>query len=85
LGIYKISILSKNIDKIILSSGRRFYLNSLIKFLEKKFILNINKNYSFNKKNFKVIGSNNMAKKLINYKPKKTLIDVCKEILNVHK
>ena len=81
-GIYKISVINKNIEKIILSSGKRFYLNSMIDFLEKKFNLRINKNnLSNDKKNFKVIGSNYLAKKILNYKSRKTPIDVCKEIL----
>lgn len=81
-GIYKISVIDKNIEKIILSSGKRFYLNSIINFLEKKFDLKINKNnLSKDKKNFKAIGSNYLAKKILNYKSKKTPIDVCKEIL----
>ena len=81
-GIYKISVIDKNIEKIILSSGKRFYLNSIIDFLEKKFDLKINKNnLSKDKKNFKAIGSNYLAKKILNYKSKKTPIDVCKEIL----
>ncbi len=81
-GIYKISVIDKNIEKIILSSGKRFYLNSIIDFLEKKFDLKINKNnISKDKKNFKAIGSNYLAKKILNYKSKKTPIDVCKEIL----
>ena len=81
-GIYKISVIDKNIEKIILSSGKRFYLNSIIDFLEKKFDLKINKNNLLkDKKNFKAIGSNYLAKKILNYKSKKTPIDVCKEIL----
>lgn len=82
MGIYKVSLLNKNIEKIILSSGKRFYINDLIKFLGKKFFLNIDKNEKNNKKNYKTIGSNSLARKIINYKPKKTLIDVCAEILH---
>ena len=82
-GIYKISILNKKIEKIILSSGKRFYLNSIINFLEKKFNFLIDKNNISNKKkNFKTIGSNYLAKKILNYQQRKTPIDVCKEILN---
>ena len=82
-GIYKISIINKNIEKIILSSGKRFYLNQIINFLEKKFDLYIHKIGIHKKKgNYKIIGSNKLAKKVINYVQRKTPMDVCKEILN---
>ena len=43
-GIYKVSINNKNIEKIILSSGKRFYLNSLLKyFIKNKIDLQISK------------------------------------------
>ncbi len=81
-GIYKISKNNKNIKKIILSSGRRFYINKLICFLEKKFKFKIKKKViPKSRKNFKFIGSNRYAKKLIDYKCKKNPIDVSKEIL----
>ena len=84
-GIYKISKKNKNIKKIILSSGRRFYINKLIHFLEKRFKFKIEKKGSSNpQRNFKFIGSNKYAKKLINYKCKKDPIDVSKEILKYY-
>ena len=81
MGIYKISLLKKNIEKIILSSGKRFYINNLIKFLEKRFFFKIDKNIKKNKKNYKIVGSNYLARKIINYKSKKTPINVCTEII----
>ena len=84
-GIYKLSLMKKNIEKIILSSGKRFYLNKIIHFLEKKFNLIIKKNKNpKNKKNYKIVGSNNLAKKILNYKQCKTPIDACKEILRTY-
>ena len=81
-GIFKLSLTNSNIEKIILSNGKRFYINKLIIYLEKRFKFKINKKLkSFSNKNFKFIGSNNYAKKKINYKNKKNLIDVCKDIL----
>ena len=80
-GIYKLSVIKKNIDLIILSSGKRFYINSLIHYLKKYF------NYKFAKircnkmSNSKIIGSNTNAKKFINYKSKKNCLIACKEIL----
>lgn len=81
-GIYKLSLLKRNIDKIILSSGKRFYLNNVIKYLQKYFNLEI-QTIKINKtKNFKIIGSNLLAKKMLGYKTKKNLINVCREILS---
>jgi len=81
-GLYKLSKYKKNINKIILSSGKRFYLNLIINYLEKKFKYKLNKK-EFNKKNYnhKLIGSNKLAKKLLNYKPKKNILNACNEIL----
>ena len=41
-GIYKLSIYKK-IDKIILSSGKRFFINKVITYLNKKFKYNLYK------------------------------------------
>ena len=85
-GIYKLSICKKKIDKIILSSGKRFFINRVIAYLNKKFNYNLNKNkLSINNKNHKLIGSNKLSKKLLNYKMKKNIIDVCSEILKSKK
>ncbi len=81
-GIYRLSLSKKNIDKIILSSGKRFYINDIIHFLEKEFKLNISKNIIIkNKNNMNLIGSNKYAKKILNFKTKKTPLNACKEIL----
>ncbi len=81
LGIYKLSLSKKKIDKIILSSGKRFYLNKIIIFLENYFNLKVNKKISINNLNKNIIGSNSLAKKLIGYKSKKNPITACKEII----
>ncbi len=85
-GIYKVSINNKNIEKIILSSGKRFYLNSLLKYFIKKnkIDLQISKNQiKKNSENYKFLGSNLLAKKLINYKPRKNLMVAAKKIFNI--
>ena len=85
-GIYKVSISNKDFKKIILSSGKRFYLNSLLKYLIKrnKLDLKVNKYQIKNKsKNYKFLGSNSLAKKLINYKPQKNLMEAAKDIFNI--
>ena len=84
-GIYKLSLYKKKIDKIILSSGKRFFINKIINFLEKKFKYNINKDkLNINNKNHKFIGLNKLSKKLLNYKPKKNTLN-SNEILKVKK
>ena len=80
-GIYKLSISKKNIDKIILSSGKRFYINKIIKYLEKYYNLEINKKTIKNNVNFKLIGSNKLAKKILNYRVTKSPMDACKDII----
>ena len=84
-GIYKLSLINKNVKKIILSSGKRFYLNTIIKYLENRFNISIKKNGTpKNKKNYKIIGSNSLAKKILNYKQRKTPVDACREILQTY-
>jgi len=79
-GMYRLSLSKKNIDKIILSSGKRTYLNKIIEYLEKKFFLTIKKNITKDSVNYKVLGSNLLAKKILKYKTKKDLLNVCKEL-----
>ncbi len=85
-GIYKVSISNKNIKSIILSSGKRFYLNSLLKYFIKKnkIDLQISKSQiKKNSENYKFLGSNLLAKKLINYRPQKNLMVAAKNIFNI--
>ena len=80
-GIYKLSVSKKKIPKIILSSGKRFFINDIIDFLIKKFPLKIDKNLKVSKNNYKHIGSNKLARKLINYKNKGNFLNVVNQIL----
>ena len=80
-GIYKLSVSKKKIPKIILSSGKRFFINDIIDFLIKKFPLKISKNLKVSKNNYKHIGSNKLARKLINYKNKGNFLNVVNQIL----
>lgn len=73
-GIYKLSLKNLKLDKIILSSGRRFYLNNFIKKLNKKYKLPINKKVISNE--YKFIGINKLAKKIINYNSATNLSDI---------
>jgi GDPmannose 4,6-dehydratase len=81
-GIYKLSIFKKNIDKIILSSGKRLFINDVINYLERLYNVKINKKISRNSVVCKTIGSNLFAKKVINYKIKKDIFLVCDEIIS---
>lgn len=83
-GIFKLSLSNKKIDKIILSSNKRTYINKIINNLEKIFSIKINKKFTRSKNNFKTLGSNLLAKKLLQYQPKKNLLDVCKELIKVY-
>ena len=55
-----------DIDKLILSSGKRFYVNRIINFLENFFNFKIKKKIVKKNINFNLVGSNKFAKKLLN-------------------
>jgi GDP-D-mannose dehydratase len=80
-GIYKLSITKKKIDMLILSSGKRFYINKIIDHLEEYFQYNIKKKNTDKNLNYNIIGSNRLAVKLINYKSLKSPINACEDIL----
>ena len=73
-GIFKLSIINTKQDKIILSSGKRTYVNKIIKKLNR--IYNYQLNKKIKNKNFKFIGNSKYAKKLINFKPTKNFNNV---------
>ena len=83
-GIYNLSISKKNIDKLIISSGKRFHINEIINYLEKYYNLKIINKIKKNKNNFNLIGSNELAQKIINYKIKKNSIQACKDIIKIN-
>ena len=83
-GIYKLCVTKKNIDLIILSSGKRFYINLIINYLEKYFKYKIKKKKLNKKIVYKTIGINKVAKDLIKYKPKKYFSITFKEILKFY-
>ena len=80
-GIYNLSISKKNIDKLIISSGKRFYINKIINYLEKYYNFKIKKKIFKNNDNFNFLGCNKFAQKIINYKVKKNSIQACKDII----
>jgi len=83
MGIYLLIKKNKSPDKLILSSGKRTYINDIIKIFYKKIKhpIKLNKKIK-NQKN--LIGNNNLAKKIIGWKPKKNIIIAAKEIYNCY-
>jgi GDPmannose 4,6-dehydratase len=79
--VYLLIKSKKNLDKVIISSGKKTKINYIILYLIK--ILNI-KNIMFQKPKKQkktLIGINSLAVKSLNWTPKKTVYDVVKEII----
>jgi GDPmannose 4,6-dehydratase len=77
-GIYLLIKKDKNPDKLILSSGKKTYINNIIKIFYKKIkYIKFNKDIK-NKNN--LIGNNKLAKKTIGWKIKKNIIVAANEI-----
>ena len=73
-GILKIAKSSKNLDKVILSSGKLTSLNSIIKFVINKNNIKLNLNLNKIKPKKKAIyGDSNIAKSEFSWKPKKNI------------
>lgn len=82
LGIYKLSINKKKISKIILSSGKRFHINEFINDMNAKYNFKFEKNKRLDKKNKNILGSNKLAKKVINFKVNDNYLNSLKKIIN---
>jgi GDP-D-mannose dehydratase len=77
-GIYLLIKKKINPDKLILSSGKRFYINNIIRlFLKKKDYMKFSVKI---KKNKNLIGSNKLAKKILGWEPRKNIINAANEI-----
>jgi len=81
-GLIKISLFKKKIDKIILSSNNKTYLNDIIKFILRKNHINLNLNFNNLRKRNYVIGNNLLAKKKLHWKIKKNIFIASQEIYN---
>ena len=81
-GLIKISLFKKKIDKIILSSNNKTYLNDIIKFILRKNHINLNLNFNNLRKRNCVIGNNLLAKKKLHWKIKKNIFIASQEIYN---
>ena len=80
-GIYKLSIKKNNPDKLIFSSNKRVFINSIIDYLmlksNKKFIFNKTKKREFTNP----IGNNTFTKKTIKWKIKKNSFIAAQELI----
>ncbi len=83
--LYKIIFFKKKIKNIILSSGKKTYINDIIKYLIKKNKLNLKLNYKNLKKNRCIIGNNAFAKKTLKWKTKKNIFIAAQEIFKQKK
>lgn len=79
-GLIKIVLTKKKMNNIILSSGKKTYINDIIKFLIKRNKINLKLDFNLIKKNFCIIGNNKFAKKVINWKIKKNIFLAAQEI-----
>jgi len=80
VGLYKLMITKKNLDKLIFSSNKKTYINDIINYL-----IRLNKSHlNFDvipKKNFYTpIGDNSMTKKFLKWKIKKNIFKAAQEI-----
>ena len=78
--LIKILFLKKKIKNIILSSGKKTYVNDIIKYLIKKNKLELKLNYNNIKKRYCIIGNNAYAKKTLRWKIKKNIFLAAQEI-----
>ena len=78
--LIKILFLKKKINNIILSSGKKTYINDIIKYLIKKNKLELKLNYNNIKKRYCIIGDNTYAKKTLKWKIKKNIFLAAQEI-----
>ena len=84
MAIYMIIKKKLCIDKLILSSGKKIKINDIINYLIKKYS-NLKKIQTFVKKNNNfIVGNNNKAKKILNWKIKKNIYTAVDEMMNFY-
>ena len=69
-----------SVNNLILSSGKKTKVNDLIEYFILKYKLNIKLNLKVKKNNNYLIGDNNLAKKLLKWRPKKNIFDALNEM-----
>ncbi len=83
--LIKIIFYKKKIKNIILSSGKKTYINDIIKFLVKKNNLKLNLNYENIRKGHCIVGNNRYAIKTLGWKIKKNIFLASQEIFKKYK
>ena len=78
--IYLIIKKKIKINNLILSSGKTTKVNSIIKFLITNYSMKIKLNENIKKNNFHIVGNNDLAKKILNWRIKKNIFIAAKEI-----
>ena len=78
--LYKLMFSTTNLDKIILSSNIKTSLNRIIYDVINKNNLKININFKKYKINKSLVGNNNLAKKILKWRPKKNIYMAANEI-----
>ena len=79
-GLYKIAESKTNFEKIILSFGKKTYINDVIKFLINKKKLNYMFDFKNDHKYKCIIGNNSFAKKILNWNCKKNIFKAANEM-----
>jgi len=83
-GLYKLIFSNKNVDKLIFSSGNSTSINEIIKYIVKKYKLNIQIKFKRNKIKKGLIGENKLAKKTLKWYPQKNIFIAANEIYQYH-
>ncbi len=78
--LYKLMFSTTNLDKIILSSNIKTSLNRIIYDVINKNNLKLNINFKKYKINKSLVGNNNLAKKILKWRPKKNIYMAANEI-----
>ena len=78
--IYKIILTKKKIKKLVLSSNKCTSVNDIVKYIIKKNKINLKLNFAIKKRGKCLKGNNNLAKKIIKWKPKKNSFIAADEI-----
>ena len=81
-GLFKLIFSKVNKDKIILSSNKITNVNDIIYYLIKKNNIKINLKTIRNRKKKGLRGNNGLAKKILNWSPKKNIFIAAQEIFN---
>ena len=83
-GIYKLALSKKNPNKLIFSSNKRTFINDIIKYLLNLSNINIKFSKMKRKKYLSSIGNNSLARKELNWEPKKNIFIAAKELIKIN-